>query len=171
VFRSYFGLFSLSCGLFLGACSARDDVPSKLTFSLEGSPKDFSKSISVTKSWVTDSIEIEGISAEGEALKLSLKKVGTGSFTQADYDPGAGLTAPQYQLRYTDAKKNTYAFQPETQTSFKIDISSFDNSEGGEVSGSFSGVLGGSILNGSGTPTTIAITEGVFSHGLEAEID
>ena len=72
-----------------------------------------------------------------------------------------------YDLTYIDEGGNIYSYRDftfdEIEDNFTITVTTFGENEGNLLSGTFSGVLSGSILNGETAPPSVTITNGKFN--------
>ena len=158
--------------LIFVSCEKVEPVPEVFSFTINGIEKDFSDNITVSKSWLSDEIEITGKETGAGSVKLTLHEAGTGEFDESDYYYNDDAFTYNYRLEYTDNNENKYTYYSSSITEwFNIDIEKFENKIDGEVSGKFSGLLEGSIFNSSAAIDSVLIENGKFSTQLMNKID
>jgi len=163
--------YLLTLVMFLG-CEELTSVPEEFVFTINGTEMNFSDNISVSKNWVTGEIEITGKKTGVGKVTLTVHDTETGTFDENDYSFDEDNFTYNYKLRYVDNNDNSYTYYTSSINEwFNINIDKFSNRIDGEVSGEFSGLLEGSILNNSGSDETVLIENGKFSTKLINKID
>lgn len=146
---------------FLFSCTEDAEITESFSFTVNGDD--------VTLTTIDGGLDLferliaQGREGEDQEMEVILLNTNTGSFTQADRDPNAGLLDTNYEMSYTDASGNYYFYSSLSENSFSISISDFGSDEGSLIAGTFSGTLTGSISNGPNAPDSVVITNGTFT--------
>ena len=158
--------------LLFAGCEEIDSFPETFTFTLNDVEMNFSENISVIKNWLSGEVEITGKKTGVGRIIITLHETSTGEYDENDYLYNESNFTYNYKIRYVDNNDNSYTYYNSSINEwFKINIKKFENRIDGEVSGEFSGLLEGSILNQSTAIESITIRGGNFSTKLINKID
>lgn len=161
---SFLLLFASALIGFYG-CSKKDETPEIYTFTVDGTSKDFSKSIIINDYQDSYGVVLKGSATSGvEGITITLPEEGTATYTQIDYNQMGGLvTKPN--ISYVDKNGNKWQYYGSnygtTDINFTINITTYGNNI---IAGTFSGKLWAASSNGSTAPLSIKIENGSFSH-------
>ena len=145
--------------VFVTSCKKDDEIPTSITFTIDGVEKTFTD-IAVYE-WSSTDIEITGETATSEEIEIILPNKQIKTWTQADYNSMGGSTT-RPNIRYTDSNGNSWRYWNYTEMNFTIKVNKFE--EEGEISGTFAGTLDDEYVYTSSAPAKVVITNGVFSY-------
>ncbi len=145
------------------SCSVDEEqIIEELSFAVNGKSVSYSNPNAGLN--IFDELVVSGETAgSDESIAIMLLNNSSGTFTQDDIDDTQSVLASNYDIEYRDEGDNSYHYtELEANSSFSITVGEFSKDEGGLVTGTFSGVLYGSIFNGSAVPDSVIISNGKF---------
>lgn len=156
-----FCLVSIVC---LNSCG-KDEVQiiEELSFSVNGKSVSYSNPNAGLS--IFDELVVSGrTEGSDESITLMFLNNSSGTFTQDDIDDTQSVLASNYNIEYRDEGDNFYDYsESDADANFSITVTEFSEDEGGLVTGTFSGVLSGSIFNGSAVDNSVVISNGKFT--------
>ena len=163
LFNKLFVSTLLISAILLSSCGGDDEpaITEAFTFTVDGTNISFT----IIDGGVNLSgrLVAQGTEGDNHEMEVSVLNTSTGTFTEADIDTSVGFLESNYDLVYTDASGNDYSYYNDETDSFTITITAFGDEEESLISGTFSGTLSGSLLNGETAPESVQITNGSFT--------
>lgn len=154
----FVGIISLnSCG------KDEAQIIEELSFSVNGKSVSYSNPNAGLN--IFDELVVSGrTEGSDESITIMFLNNSSGIFTEDDIDDTQSVLASNYDIEYRDEGDNSYDYtELDADAGFSITVTEFSEDEGGLVTGTFSGVLSGSIFNGSDADNSVVISNGKFT--------